>query len=258
VVPGEKIPGMGELRWYQRWAEAIVTGLVAAALAAGGTYLYEKHPTLLAPFTYGLVCVMAGIVSCAASFALKRIPKPQPKPNLENIEKYVRDWLDRYGLTVRNDPADGIAFRYRVVLPAPDSENLTIFRMKVEEAQYIQVYADLSVTEEQGKHLLADFTRKQLGDALFDLKLELARVRIGYSGLTIPPLDFKVFRKVYIHAELRETEFYSAIHEVEAAIHLVNVVYLRLLENSKHPGEDSTPPVSVSDIPTLALPPASS
>ena len=158
VARDDRIAGMAELSFVRRNSEAIVTGLAVAGIVGFGTYLYQKYPTLLAPFTYCAICGSSVLVACVAVIALKRIPKPLPSPSGDNIENYVRTWLDNYGLTVPRDPYDPTYFRYRVTLPAPDNELLTIFRMRQGTPEYIQVYTDLGLKGEHGAQILSKFT----------------------------------------------------------------------------------------------------
>lgn len=223
---------MAEISFVRRNSEAIVTGLVVAAIVGVGPYLYDKYPTLLSPFMYISVCGASALVSCLAVIMLRRIPKPPEVPTSDNIEEYVREWIDAFGFTVQKDPNDGVFFRYRVTLPPPDNEHITVFRMKNENPQYIHVYADLSMTEAQFRELRSRISDAQILQVLNELKLELARIRMGYSGLTIPPVDFKLFKRVLIHPGLKESDFFAAIGDVEAAMHLVSVIYLRMLADN--------------------------
>jgi hypothetical protein len=166
-------------------------------------------------------------VACAVVIILRRIPKPLPTPNGANIEEYVRSWLDNHRLTVTKDPSPTTYFRYRVRLAPPDNEDLTIFRMRDENPDYIQVYTDMGLKGEQWEQITKRFSNEEINRIIFDIKIELARARVGYSGLVIPPENFKVFKMVPINPALKESDFFSAIAEVEAAIHLVTVIYLK-------------------------------
>lgn len=239
---------MAELSFMRRNSEAIVTGLAVAGIVGVGTYLYGKYPTLLAPFAYCLVCGVGVLVACVAVIALKRIPKRLPCPSGDNIEDYVRTWLDKYGFTVTRDPSTPTYFRYRVKLPAPDNEQLTIFRMRNETPEYIQVYTDLGLKGEDGVRILSQFTNEEINNVIYEIKMELARAKVGYSGLVIPPTDFKIFRRVLIHSGLKETDFFSAIMDVEAAIHTVSLLYVRAIQ-----GKQKTPPPVASPTPLTPL-----
>jgi hypothetical protein len=255
---------MAEISFWRRNSEAIVTGLAAAGIVGVSSYLYGKYPTLLAPFTYCLICGVGVLVAGVAVIVLKRTPKLLPCPSGDNIENHVRTWMDKYGLTVTRDPSAPTYFRYRVTLPAPDNELLTIFRMRDEMPEYIQVYTDLGLKGEEGVQILNQFTNEEINNVIYEIKMELARAKVGYSGLVIPPTDFKIFRRVLIHSDLKETDFFSAINDVEAAIHTITLLYGRAIQD-KH---KTTPPVAsptrtaplelVSDTPAPEFPLASS
>jgi hypothetical protein len=257
-VLGESITGMAELSFGRRNGEAIVTGLIVAGIVGCVAFLYGKYPTFLNLLTYCLICGVATFVACAAVIILKRIPKPSPMPNEENIESYIRTWLDNHRMTITKDPSPATYFRYRIQL-SPDNEQLTIFRMRDENPEYIQVYTDLGLKGEEGEQILSRFSQNEINQILFEIKLELARAKVGYSGLVIPPTDFKIFRRVLIHSTLKESEFISAISEVEAAIHLVLLIYLRANQQKNYQADSPTmPPVLASNSPISALPEFSS
>jgi hypothetical protein len=258
VVADEKISGMAELSFMRRNGEAVVTGLLTTAIFGFGAFLYGKYPTLLNPFACCLVCGASAFVSCLAVIALRRIPKPLPCPNTNNIHDYVRTWLDSRGLTVTSDPSNPTYFRYRVTLPPPDNEDLTIFRMRDDSSDYLQVYTDLGLKGEIGAQILSRFTNKEISRVIHEMKLELARSKIGYSGLVIPPTDFKIFRRVLIHPGLKETDFFSAIDDVEAAIHTVTLLYQHAIQQNQKTEPVSTRPELASDTPIPELPEASS
>lgn len=250
---------MAELSFLRRNIEAIMTGLVTTAITGGAVALYGEYPTLLAPFAYCVACGAATLIGCIAVMILRRIPNPLPCPDQKNIEGYVRKWLDSYGLTVTRDPSEATCFRFRVQLPPPDKENLTVFQMRNETPEYVLIYADMGLKGEVGEQILNTFTQREINQIIYDIKLELARAKVGYSGLCVPPTDFQIFRRLLIHPGLKESDFFSAIGEVEAAMHIVVLIYQRAVEQTRQPAQTTKqPPVLVSDTPIRELPLASS
>jgi hypothetical protein len=59
------------------------------------------------------------------------------------------------------------------------------------------------------------------------IKLELARARIGYSGLQIPVTaqDFDIFKSIPINDHLDEDSFMRAVFDIEAAINAISAIF---------------------------------
>jgi hypothetical protein len=121
-------------------------------------------------------------------------------------------------VTVKNDPGPDLHFRLRITL---DSKiEMTILRSKTENSEYFQIVAGLGFTEENQK-VWNLFTEEETAQILIDLKIELARAKIGYAELQLPLDKFHVFRRVPIVPGLTEFIFMSMLGDVEAAVGLV-------------------------------------
>jgi hypothetical protein len=103
---------------------------------------------------------------------------------------------------------------------------MTIIRSKSDYKEYVQILADLGFRGDD-KKLLDQFTEDEITEILLDIKMALAQAKVGYSGLVHPPENFQVFRRVPIYPNLTEFAFISMIGDVEAAMHLVMLVFLK-------------------------------
>jgi hypothetical protein len=116
--------------------------------------------------------------------------------------------------------------------------------MRTEYQDYVQIVADLGIRGEN-KKLLEQFTEDEIAQVLWDIKVELARAQLGYSGLVNPPEQFFVLRRVPIHHNLTEFMFMSMVGSVEAAMNLVGLMYLKgRSEANRRKQPVSSPPIA--------------
>jgi hypothetical protein len=179
---------------------------------------------------------MAASLVLIASFLfllLKRSPHTKIIPSSKNIESCVRTWLDNQKIAVKNDPYPEGYFRFRITLDG--GSTLTVLRSRSEQPDYVHITCDLG-TRGDDLNLLRQFTDDEMTEMLLDIKRELARARVGYSGLVNPPENFMIVRHVPIYPTLSEFAFMSMIYDVEAAVNLVGNVFLRMRwRKERHP-----------------------
>ena len=241
---------MSEQKWHQRYAEGIVIGVLTACILTLIGYLNHISSTWFWPFFYGLIASSLFLIVCFVFLLLKRVPRRQVIPSSKNIESCVRTWLDNHKVAVKNDPYPEGYFRFRVTLDG--GVILTILRSRSDYPEYVQISCDLGIRGENIK-LLEQFTEDEKTEILFDIKRELARARVGYSGLVNPPENFMIVRRVPIYPTLSEFAFMSMIYDVEAAVNLVANVFLRMRwEKERH--TSLAMPQTTSNIPIPVLP----
>ena len=231
----------------------MITLLGAVALAIA-TYLAQAASPFLMPFLLGIAAFCAVVVAGAAVVFLSRLPERRKIPGKKNIESCVRMWLDNHSIAVKNDPSPESYFRFRITLD--DGKLLTVLRMRDQSEDYVQILADLGVRGDD-KKLLEEFSEDEIGQILWDVKVELARAQMGYTGLANPPENFVIFRRVPIHHNLTEFFFVGTINSVEAAMNLVGLMYLKTrseAERRKRAHGSQPKPLSASDTPELELP----
>lgn len=236
---------MAEPSWIKRYSEGIVIGFLATAVWAGIAYLIHEGYSWGPPLFYGLVAASVMVIAYFGFTLTKRIPKQKIVPSLDNIEECIRIWLDNHKVTVKNDPHPDCYFRYRITLDS--GCYLTVLRSKSEYTKYVQIYCDLGIKTEQDKKVLEQFSEKEKAQIMFDVKVELARARVGYSGLVDPPENFQLCQRVPIYRTLTEFVFMSLVGNVEAARNLVFLMFIK-----PKIGAVALPPTS--DIPNLELP----
>jgi hypothetical protein len=214
---------------WRTWSESVGQSFLSTVLVAlipGVTVAWLEHikSVWAAPALYGLGAMVLASVILLAIRATVTLPPKRLVPTTKNIEHCVRFWLDNYRVGVRNDPTSDAHFRLRLTLDS--GSYLTVIRSTNDYPDYIQIFSFLGMHGDD-KKLLEQFTDAERTQIFLDLKLELARAKLGYSGLLDPPENFHLFRRVPIHHTLTEYAFMSTVHEVEAAMNLVGIVFLK-------------------------------
>ena len=220
---------MHEKPWIKRYAEEIVIGLLICLIWAGVVYLFEKDNTFARPFFYGLVAASLLTMTYLMFRFTRRIPKPKTLATDRNIEGYVRTWLNNLKVTTKNDPNPSEC-HFRLRLTVDSGCAMTVMRTKDQYEDYIQVICDLSMRGDD-KKLLGLFTENEKGQILVDIKTELARAKVGYSGLVDAPEEFHIFRRLPIHPAFNEHTLMYMLGDVEAARNLVLLVFLKARMN---------------------------
>ena len=208
-----------------------MVGLLVCAIWAAMAWLFHEGYPWARPLFYGLVAACMSLITYFGFVLTKRLPKPRIVPTLNNIEHCVRIWLDNHKVTVKNDPYPDHYFRYRITLDS--GCYLTILRSKSEFQDYVQIWCDLGIRSDEDKHAYSThFTDRDKMQMLMDVKTELARAKVGYSGLVDPPEDFKLFQRVPIYPALTEFTFINMIGNIEAARNLVFLMMAKPLMKS--------------------------
>jgi hypothetical protein len=160
----------------------------------------------------------------------------------------VRTWLDNNRVSVRNDPSDTCYFRFRIEI---NGKNMTVLRLKDESMGYVQVLSDLGThgDNKSFEHL----NDAEIEQAMWNIKVDLARAQVGYSGLVYPPDSFTIFRKVPIHHNLTEFIFMSCVGGVEAAINLIGLMLIKTMSDASRRVKDApvVTPQPIADSPRL-------
>ena len=225
-----------------------MTGLIVCVIWGGVAYLAHIASPWFWPIFYGLVAAALALLCCLGFLVVRRTPRPKVIPSTKNIESCVRLWLDNHKIAVKNDPYPDGHFRFRITLDGGAA--LTVLRSRTEQPDYVHISCDLGMRGEDIK-LLKQFTDDEMTEMLLDIKRELARARVGYSGLVYPPENFMIVRNVPIYPTLSEFAFMSMIFDVEAAMNLVGNVFLRMRWRKE---QYSAMQPSTSDTPRPALP----
>lgn len=204
------------------WLAALFDSLVASAVwsSLAGVAMIALNrlgPSWTHSIIYGLLTSLLVFLILLTWRVLKILPPSSDRTTADNIEMKLRSWLDRTQLTVQNSPTPETLFRLIVTTDA--GRKVIVGRPKEGKPDYLHFRAEITTTEADRKELglLSEGERNQL---MNELKLELARARVGYSGLT--SLDgLVIFKSIPITHSLGEHEVILSIWEMEAVLNEV-------------------------------------
>jgi hypothetical protein len=122
---------------------------------------------------------------------------------------------------------------------------MTVFRPRGELNGYIFIRTDINPTADDMRMIegLSEPVVKQL---ILDIRMELARFRVGYSALAVPIRPFNVFKRIPINENLTDHTLVGALEEVEAALSAVAITYLLCLQRSSNNVTTSALPRPIS------------
>lgn len=233
---------------WREWGKSIGQNAlftVLWALIPGGlvTYLAHVGSVWTIPALKGLGAAVMAVGIIFGTKAMSRLPPRRLMPSTENIESCVRTWLDNYRVAVKNNPKPEAFFYFFITLDSGDQ--LIVSRIKNDYPEYVHIVAHLAATEDERK-IIDQFSEYEKNQLLLNMKLELARAKVGYGGLVDPSASFHLFRRVPIHHNLTEYTFMAMIAEVEAAVHLISIVFQRAQYEAKSkPLKDEPPPLQL-------------
>ena len=210
---------------FRTWLASLFDSLVASAVwsslaGVGMVALTRLGPSWTHSIIYGLLTSLLMFLILLAWRVLKVLPPSSDRTTADNIEMKLRSWLDRTQLTVQNSPTPETLFRLIVTTDA--GRKVIVGRPKEGKPDYLHFRAEITTTEADRKELdlLSEGERNQL---MLELKLGLARARVGYSGLT--SLDgLAIFKSIPITHSLGEHEVILSIWEMEAVLNEVFMI----------------------------------
>jgi hypothetical protein len=200
--------------------ELLILGLIPAGVVA---YLEHIKSVWAEPVLYGMG---AGLMCSGIWVAIRAgayLPPRSIRPNTKNIEACVRSWLDTHRVGIKNDPSPESYFRFRITFDS--GKVMTVVRMR-DQPDYVQILADMSLRGDD-KKLLEQLNEEEIGQILWDVRVELARAQVGYVGLIYPPENFIISRRIPIHHNLTEFIFISMLGSVEAAMNLIGLMFFK-------------------------------
>lgn len=198
--------------------------MVVVVGGATTTLLARYLSNWATPALYGLAGSALLSVTIVALKAIARLPRRRPVTDLENIESEVHRWLDNFRVTVKNDPITEAYFRFIVTLDS--GTKVVVGRPRGELSGYILVRGEVILGPEDQK-MIAALSQDEVADLLLELRLELARAKVGYSGLALPIDTIAIFKRIPISEALTEDAFFNKLEEVEAALNTVGIISVK-------------------------------
>jgi hypothetical protein len=213
---------------FRRWIEGILQGALATVLLAllplaAVTYLARIRSEWTAPILLGLSAGALVSVIFAAINATRRLPPQRVVPDLENVEVLVRLWLNNFRIGVKNDPIPETYFRVSATMDG--GARMIVGRPRGEFNGYILIRSDITATPDEVRVMEA-LGEEKVNQILLEIKLELARAKVGYGNLVFPVTNFYILKRMPINEHLSEDVLIAKMEEVEAALLAVAAVFL--------------------------------
>ena len=209
---------------------SFANNMVAAVLFAGvamiATILYTHYgPTWVSSIAKGLVaffCVLASFMVVRIMLAL---PLARERITVENIESKLLEWLHKFHLTITNHPLSEAHFCVQVTV---NEKHLFIGRAKGEWSDYLELWAWIKEADEEEKKIITSLTLDQISWITINLKVELARARIGYTGFGEIGQSYRINKRIPITESLTEERVINAVWEIEATL---NTLYYSVVKD---------------------------
>jgi hypothetical protein len=223
-----------------RWQEGIAIGVISSILATlivGVVVAIISHldSTWTKPIVNGILAALLTLGASIGIMILRVIPKIHRPTNTRNIEGRIREWFDAFHLGVRKTAQPDTYFHF--IVTTSGGKEIGVARSKTEWTDYLGFFTRLSPSEPE-QAALAQLSDKEKIQLRFDMKMELARSRIGYSDFSLN--GFVVFKRIPVGAGLSEDSVINTIWEMEAIINGLILMALKALED--HEGD---PPVNL-------------
>jgi hypothetical protein len=208
--------------WFIR---GLITNWVSAlVIGAGGiivAFLARNASLWATPALYGLGGSALLAVSIYAGKAIARLPAKRHLIDPNNVEKEVRSWLDNFRVGVRNAPIPEAYFRFIATMDS--GTKIIVGRLRTELSGYILLRAEVIPSPEE-RRMIAQLSGEEVMNILSEIKLELARARVGYSGLVIPVGTIALFKRIPLTAALTEDLLINRLEEMEATINMIALI----------------------------------
>lgn len=207
--------------WISGVAINLLSSLIAFAVGGVVTYFEKAGSVWVKPLTFGLLTWL--LVSTL--FYLFRLGLRLPaKTNLitdDNLEKHLREWMDRYNLTVQrfNDP--GLHFSF--VVTTIGGRKIAIKR-RIDFPEYVTFSADMQALDAEARAIFDGLSADDRIRAMAEVRLEISHAVVGLSIPKTMPDGYSLFRQLPITHALTEAQFIREIWRLEAVVNSIMAV----------------------------------
>ena len=186
------------------------------------TFLARYASPWTEPVLYGLAAFAAVSVGILCLRQMGRLSKA--RTTFQNVEAQVRTWLNNFRVAVQNDPSPEAYFR--VIATMASGAKIIVGRPKGEFSDYIIFRSEITPTPQE-QATIANLPDEEVERLLSEIRLELARATVGYSGLARPITTVVLFKRVPIGEALTEDLFISKLDEMEAVLNVIAIISWR-------------------------------
>jgi hypothetical protein len=198
-------------------ANNMVAAVVFAGVAMIATTIYGRYGTAWTwPIVEGIVSFFVVLSIFMVIRVLLSLPLAKERISTENIEMRLLEWVYKFRLSVKNEPAPDVA-HFRICVTT-NEKHIYIARPKNDWNDYLEFWANMREADRDEQALIDGLTSDETAWILVSLKMELARMRMGYSGFISLGSGYRIIKRIPITESLREDEVINMIWEMEAAL----------------------------------------
>lgn len=199
----------------------LVSSLIALIVGSLVAYFEHEGSLWVKPLLFGF---LAWVMIFGAILLYRIAGTVPPKVDAvtdENLGSLVRDWFDRYNLTVKRLNDSEAHFSY--IVTTPGGKKVTVKRRKA-NPEYISFSGDMAALKAEGRAAFDALSADEQLRCTTEVKLELSRAVVGLNIPKSIPDGFSVFRELPVTRALTEAQFISEIWFIEAVVNSIIAV----------------------------------
>jgi hypothetical protein len=205
---------MPKSNWKSGLAINLISNLISFIVGGIVTYFSHDGSAWVKPFLYGAVAWLVTFASILLFRVMKNMPSRVEPITISNIHRRIRDWLDKFNLTVKSVNDEESYFHF--IVTTDGGKRVSVSRSKGQFSDYVLVKGLITISEEE-KKLFRAFSQDELTAARLAIQLELSRAVMGYKTDNILE-ELTVFKRIPISSTLTEEEVFNLMWEVEAML----------------------------------------
>jgi Uncharacterized conserved protein (DUF2299) len=207
--------------WTQGLTVNLASNLIAFIVGGSVTYLQHEGSAWVKPMLFGGAAWLITFCSILFVRVSRNLPIKVKPVTVDNVQHRLRDWLDKYNMTVKSI-SDSVSHFFFIVT-TDGGKKISILRTKDQFSDYISVKGLITAGPEEKKYL-ETLTEDEKVAASLAMKLELSRAVMGYRTDKGILEDVTIFKRVPIGPALNEEEIFKLVWEVEAMLGTIYIV----------------------------------
>jgi hypothetical protein len=216
--------------WTSGLAINLISNLIAFIVGAVVTYFSHEGSAWVKPVLFGGFAWLLTFCSILAFRLSKQIPRRIEPIDTENVHRRIRDWLDRFNLTVKRVDLDDSFFFF--IVTTDGGKRISVSRSNGQFSDYIVVKGLITAGEAE-KNALKALNDDELTAARLAIQLELSRAIMGYKAEVDVLQEITIFKRIPITTQLNEEEIFNAMWEVEAMLGSIFTVGAMAIHRNK-------------------------
>jgi hypothetical protein len=200
--------------WTSGLGINLISNLIGFIVGGVVTYFSHAGSGWIKPLLCGGAAWLMTFGSILGWRVMKSLPPKVEPVTSENVGQKIRDWLDRFSLTVKSIHEPDSEFFY--IVTTDGNKRVSISRSsKSPYDDYLLVKA-LWAAEGDDKKQIEELSEDELAGMRLAVYLELSRAVVGYKMDGMESLT--IFKRVPVSSTLTEADILNAIWEIEATL----------------------------------------